>query len=162
MLADIRSASPSGRGWTLARSHSNGDAFRMMYGVHPAIEGLHALRDALGVIVRARIPIGPRRSQPAEPVSVRHRHRPQCPGQEPVQRTRLDALVHEVRARQDRALSGLANPGSRRRRGAQSGDRALMEDYLGGDIYHALAKMCGLTNVQIQALEERAKDHASG
>ena len=35
-----------------------GDAFRSMYSVHPAIEGLHALRDALGVIVRARIPIG--------------------------------------------------------------------------------------------------------
>ena len=35
-----------------------GDAFRMMYGAHPAIEGLHALRDSLGVIVRARIPIG--------------------------------------------------------------------------------------------------------
>ena len=31
----------------------------MMYGAHPAIEGLHALRDTLGVIVRARIPIGP-------------------------------------------------------------------------------------------------------
>ena len=31
----------------------------MMYGAHPAIEGLHALRDSLGVIVRARIPIGP-------------------------------------------------------------------------------------------------------
>jgi len=37
----------------------DGDAFRMMYPAHPAIEGLHALRDALGVIVRARIPIGP-------------------------------------------------------------------------------------------------------
>ena len=37
----------------------DGDAFRMMYGAHPAIEGLHALRDSLGVIVRARIPIGP-------------------------------------------------------------------------------------------------------
>ena len=36
----------------------DGDAFRMMYGAHPAIEGLHALRDSLGVIVRARIPIG--------------------------------------------------------------------------------------------------------
>ena len=40
------------------RSNSTGDAFRMMYAVHPAIEGLHALRDSLGVIVRARIPIG--------------------------------------------------------------------------------------------------------
>jgi hypothetical protein len=38
--------------------HLDGDAFRMMYGAHPTIEGLHALRDGLGVIVRARIPIG--------------------------------------------------------------------------------------------------------
>ena len=37
----------------------DGDTFRMMYGAHTAIEGLHALRDSLGVIVRARIPIGP-------------------------------------------------------------------------------------------------------
>ena len=29
---------------------------------------------------------------------------------------------------------------------ARSGDRALAEDYLSGDIYHALARMCGLTN----------------
>jgi DNA polymerase-1 len=37
----------------------DGDAFRMMYSAHPAIEGLHALREVLSVIVRARIPIGP-------------------------------------------------------------------------------------------------------
>ena len=60
-----------------------------------------------------------RRSQPSEPVSVWHRHRPQCAGQKPVQRARQHALVHEVSGRQDRALSGLANPGSRDCRGAQ-------------------------------------------
>lgn len=36
---------------------TDGDAFRLMYHV-PGVEGLHALRDSLGVIVRARIPIG--------------------------------------------------------------------------------------------------------
>ena len=35
----------------------DGDAFRLMYHV-PGIEGLHALRDSLGVIVRAKLPIG--------------------------------------------------------------------------------------------------------
>jgi hypothetical protein len=35
----------------------DGDAFRMMYHA-PGIEGLHALRDTLGVIVRAKLPIG--------------------------------------------------------------------------------------------------------
>ena len=34
------------------------DTFRLMFGAHPAIEGLCALREVLGVIVRARIPIG--------------------------------------------------------------------------------------------------------
>ena len=34
------------------------DAFRLMYHI-PGIEGLHALRDSLGVIVRAKLPIGP-------------------------------------------------------------------------------------------------------
>ena len=97
----------------------DGDAFRMMYGAHPAIEGLHALRDTLGVIVRARIPIGPDgRNRPSlfpfGTATVAQRA-----GQEPVQRPRLDALVHEVSARQDRALSGLANAGSRHCRGAQ-------------------------------------------
>src|SRR5262249_38133153 len=35
----------------------DGDAFRLMYHA-PGIEGLHALRDSLGVIVRAKLPIG--------------------------------------------------------------------------------------------------------
>ena len=97
----------------------DGDAFRMMYHAHPAIEGLHALRDSLGVIVRARIPIGPDgRNRPslfpfgtatgrnAQAKSLFNAHA-------------CDALVHEVSARQDRALSGLANPGSRHCGGAQ-------------------------------------------
>ena len=53
---------PASRTWPRLDSGAlqlDGDAFRMMYGAHPAIEGLHALRDSLGVIVRARIPIGP-------------------------------------------------------------------------------------------------------
>ena len=92
----------------------DGDAFRMMYGAHPAIEGLHALRDSLGVIVRARIPIGPDgRNRPslfpfgtatgrnAQAKSLFNAHA-------------SHALVHEVSGRQDRALSRLANPGSRR------------------------------------------------
>src|SRR6202045_1988352 len=35
----------------------DGDAFRLMYHIR-GIEGLHALRDSLGVIVRAKLPIG--------------------------------------------------------------------------------------------------------
>src|SRR5262249_62206840 len=33
------------------------DAFRLMYH-HPGIEGLHALRDSIGFIAKARLPIG--------------------------------------------------------------------------------------------------------
>ena len=36
----------------------SGDAFKLMYH-HPGIESLHALRDSLGVIVKAKLPIGP-------------------------------------------------------------------------------------------------------
>ena len=34
---------------------------------------------------------------------------------------------------------------------ARSGDERLAEDYLAGDIYHALAVMCGLTNQDVKA-----------
>ena len=60
----------------------------------------------------------PRRPQSAEPVSVRHRHRPQRARQKPVQRTRRHALVHGVSAGHDRRLSRLAHAGGRNCRGA--------------------------------------------
>jgi hypothetical protein len=123
----------------------DGDAFRMMYGAHPAIEGLHALRDSLGVIVRARIPIGrDGRNRPslfpfgtatgrnAQAKSLFNAHAgmrsfmkfpPDKIG------LYLDWRTQEVGVAADR-----------------SGDPMLREDYLSGDIYHALAVMCGLTN----------------
>ena len=97
----------------------DGDAFRMMYARASGDRGAAcAARQPRRHRARPD-PDRPRWSQSAEPVSVRHRDRAQCAGQEPVQRPRLDALVHEVRAEQDRALSRLANAGSRRCRGAQ-------------------------------------------
>jgi DNA polymerase-1 len=108
------------------------------------IEGLHALRDSLGVIVRARIPIGPDgRNRPslfpfctatsrnAQSKSLYNAHasmrsfmrfHPEKIG------LYLDWRCNEV---------GIA--------AARSGDKQQIEDYLGGDIYHALAVMCGLT-----------------
>jgi DNA polymerase-1 len=124
----------------------DGDAFRMMYGAHPAIEGLHALRDSLGVIVRARIPIGrDGRNRPslfpfgtatsrnAQAKSLYNAHASMRsfmkfpPGKIGLY---LDWRTQEV---------GIA--------AARSGDAALAADYLSGDIYHALAVMCGLTNL---------------
>ena len=86
-----------------------------------------------------------RRQKPAVAIPVRHRHRPQRAVQIPVQRARhmrsfmkfpedsiavyLDWRTQEI---------GVA--------AARSGDAQLAEDYSAGDIYHALALMCGLTN----------------
>ena len=117
----------------------------MMYGVHPAIEGLHALREALGVIVRARIPIGrDGRNRPslfpfgtatgrnAQAKSLFNAHASMRSFMKfPPDKIGLylDWRTQEV---------GIA--------AARSGDAALAEDYLSGDIYHALAVLCGLTN----------------
>jgi hypothetical protein len=38
------------------RLDTSADAFRLMYSVVPGLEGLHALRDSLGFIVKARLP----------------------------------------------------------------------------------------------------------
>ena len=97
----------------------DGDAFRMMYGAHPAIEGLHALRDSLGVIVRARIPIGPDgRNRPSLfPFGT-------ATGRNAQAKSLFNAHASmrsfmKFPSRQDRALSRLANAGSRYCRGAQ-------------------------------------------
>jgi hypothetical protein len=121
------------------------DAFRMMYGAHPAIEGLHALKDALGVIVRARIPIGPDgRNRPSLfPFGTATGRNAQCKSLYNAHASMrslmkfhpekiglyLDWRTQEV---------GVA--------AARSGDARLAEDYQSGDVYHALALMCGLTN----------------
>jgi hypothetical protein len=115
----------------------------MMYHAHPAIEGLHALRDSLGVIVRNRIPIGrDGRNRPslfpfgtatgrnAQAKSLFNAHAsmrsfmmfsPDKIG------LYLDWRTQEV---------GIA--------AARSGDATLAEAYRSGDVYHALALMCGL------------------
>ena len=90
----------------------DGDAFRMMYHV-PGIEGLHALRDSLGVIVRAKLPIGRDGRNRPSLFPFLHCDRPQRPRQEPVQRARRHAQLHGISGRHDRRLSGLAGTRSR-------------------------------------------------
>ena len=41
---------------------------------------------------------------------------------------------------------------------SRSGDERLIEDYLAGDIYHALAVMCGLTNLDAKSWKATEKD----
>ena len=121
----------------------DGDAFRMM-GHIPGIEGLHALRDTLGVIVRAKLPIGrDGRNRPSLfpfcTATGRNAHARSLfnahasvrsfmvfpPGKIGVY---LDWRTQEVGV-----AAGLSE------------DPALIEAYLGGDVYHALAHVCGLT-----------------
>jgi hypothetical protein len=120
------------------------DAFRLMYHAHPAIEGLHALRDSLGFIVKARLPIGPDgRNRPSlfpfATATGRNAHAKspynahagvrgfiRCP--EGSTLAYLDWRSQEV---------GIA--------AYQSGDQQLLADYAAGDVYHGLARMCALT-----------------
>jgi hypothetical protein len=123
----------------------HGDAFRMMYGAHPAIEGLHALREALGVIVRARIPIGrDGRNRPslfpfgtatgrnAQAKSLFNAHA----SMRSFMKFPPDKIGFYLDWRTQEVWIAAA----------RSGDAVLREDLLSGDIYHALAVMCGLTN----------------
>ena len=123
----------------------DGDAFRMMYGAHPAIEGLHALRDSLGVIVRARIPIGPDgRNRPSlfpfATATWRNAQAKSLYNAHARMRSFMKFPTDKIGLYLDWRTQEVGIAASR------SGDAQLAEDYLAGDIYHALAKMCGLTN----------------
>jgi DNA polymerase-1 len=119
------------------------DAFRLMYHV-PGVERLHALRDSLGVIKKATLPIGrDGRNRPSLfpfcTATGRNAHRKSLYNAhagvrsfmvfpEDVTGVYFDWRTQEV---------GIA--------AALSGDQALIDAYLGGDVYHALALMCGAT-----------------
>jgi DNA polymerase I len=120
----------------------DGDAFRSMYH-EPGIEKLHALRDSLGVIVKARLPIGKDgRNRPAlfpfGTATGRNAHRKSLYNAHAGMRSFMVFPENSIGAYLDwnGQEIGVA--------AAYSGDRQLIEDY-GGDIYHALARMCGLT-----------------
>jgi len=121
----------------------DGDAFRSMYHL-PGIEGLHALRDSVGFIAKARMPIGADgRNRPSlfpfGTATGRNAHAKspynahacvrgfiRCPPDKIG--VYLDWRTQEV---------GIA--------AVRSGDKALMADYRRG-VYHALARLCGLTD----------------
>ena len=122
----------------------DGDAFGMMSHI-PGVERLHALRDSIGFISRAQLPIGPDgRNRPSLfpfcTATGRNAH-----GKSPYNAhagvrgfmlfspdtigAYLDWRSQEV---------GIA--------AVQFDDDALKADYAGGDVYHALALLCGLTD----------------
>jgi DNA polymerase I len=120
------------------------DAFRLMYHA-PGIEGLHALRDSLGFIVKAQLPIGrDDRNRPSlfpfGTATGRNAHAKSPYNAHAGMRSFMvfapDTIGFYLDWRSQEV--GVAT--------ALSGDRALTEDYAAGDVYHALARMCGLTN----------------
>jgi DNA polymerase-1 len=123
---------------------TSGDAFRMMYGI-PGIEGLHALRDSLGVITRARIPIGrDGRNRPSlfpfGAATGRNAHSKSIYNAHAGMRSFMVFPTDTIGCYLDWKTQEVAVAA------ALSGDEALRDAYLAGDIYYDLARICGLTN----------------
>jgi hypothetical protein len=119
------------------------DAFRMMSHL-PGIAELHALRDSLGFIVKARLPIGrDGRNRPSLfpfcTATGRNAHAKSLFNAHAGMRSFMVFPPDQIGAYLDWRTQevGIA--------AVQSGDAALMDAYRGGDVYHALALMCGLT-----------------
>ena len=126
------------------RLDTDGDAFRLMYHV-PGIEGLHALRDSLGVIVRAKLPIGrDGRNRPSlfpfGTATGRNAHAKSLYNAHAGMRSLMVFPADTIGVYLDWRTQevGIA--------AALSGDQQLMADYRGGDVYYALARDSGLTN----------------
>ena len=121
----------------------DGDAFKLMYHI-PGIEELHALRDSLGVIMRAKLPIGrDGRNRPSLfpfcTATGRNAHAKSLFNAHASMRSFMvfpeDAIGVYLDWRTQEV--GIA--------AAHSGDEVLMDDYSGGDVYYGLGKLCGQT-----------------
>lgn len=121
-----------------------GDAFRLMYHV-PGVEGLHALRDSLGVIVKAKLPIGrDGRNRPSLfpfcTATGRNAHAKSLYNAHAGMRSFMvfpeDAIgvYLDWRTQEVGVAAALAN------------DHALMDAYRGGDVYYAFARSSGMTD----------------
>jgi DNA polymerase-1 len=122
----------------------SGDAFRMMYHV-PGIEALHALRDSLNVILKARLPIGrDGRNLPSLfpfcTATGRNAHSKSLYNSHACMRSFMVFPADTIGVYLDWRTQevGIA--------AALSGDQALTDAYRLGDVYHALALVCGFTD----------------
>ena len=111
----------------------------------PGIEGLHALRDSLGVIVRAKLPIGrDGRNRPSLfpfcTATGRNAHAKSLYNAHAGMRSFMVFPVDRIGVYLDWRTQEIAVAA------ALSGDAALKDDYVNGDVYYALARICGLTN----------------
>ena len=121
-----------------------GDTFKLMYGV-PGIEGLHALRDSIGFIAKARLPIGrDGRNRPSlfpfGTATGRNAHRKSPFNAHAAVRSFMVFPPDKIGVYLDWRTQEIGVAA------ALSGDESLLRDYAAGDIYHALARMCGLTD----------------
>jgi DNA polymerase family A len=122
----------------------DGDAFGLMHHI-PGIEGLHALRDSLGVIVKAKLPIGrDGRNRPSLfpfcTATGRNAHAKSLYNAHAGMRGFMVFPDDTIGVYLDWRTQEIAVAA------ALSGDAALMDAYRNGDVYHALALICGLTD----------------
>ena len=121
----------------------SGDAFRLMTFI-PGVEELHALRDSLGVIVRAKLPIGrDGRNWPSLfpfcTTTGRNAHARSLYNAHAGMRSFM-SFPNKIGVYLDWRTQEIGVAA------ALSDDRALMDAYRSGDVYHTLAMICGLTN----------------
>ena len=121
----------------------SGDAFRLMTFI-PGAEELHALRDSLGVIVRAKLPIGrDGRNRPSLfpfcTTTGRNAHARSLYNAHAGMRSFM-SFPNKIGVYLDWRTQEIGVAA------ALSDDRALMDAYRSGDVYHTLAMICGLTN----------------
>jgi DNA polymerase-1 len=126
------------------RLDTDGDAFRLMSFL-PAIERLHALRDSLGVIVRAKLPIGhDGRNRPSLfpfcTATGRNAHAKSLFNAHAGMRSLMVFPPDKIGVYLDWRTQEVGVAAS------ASEDDTLKRAYATGDIYHALARLCGLTD----------------
>jgi DNA polymerase-1 len=125
------------------------DAFKLMTHVS-GVERLHALRDSLGVIVRAKLPIGrDGRNRPSLfpfcTATGRNAHAKSLFNAHASMRSFMVAPPDKIMVYLDWRTQEVGIVA------ALSSDLALMDAYRGGDVYHAFARSVGLTKHADQA-----------
>ena len=120
------------------------DAFCLM-SMFPGIEAIHALRDTLGFIAKARLPVGrDGRNRPSlfpfGTASGRNAHAKSIFNAHAGMRSLIVFSADKTGAYYDWRTQevGIA--------AVESGDENLKRDYLTGDVYHAIAHRFGFTN----------------
>jgi hypothetical protein len=125
----------------------SGDAFRLMASAVPGAESLHALRDSIGFIQKARLPIGPDgRNRPSlfpfSTTSGRNAHARSPYNAHAAMRSFMlfdpgtVGFYLDWRSQEVAVAAALFD------------DEVLRAEYETGDVYHALARMCGITNIE--------------